>query len=740
MWLINYIDSIEAPFNCVNCKFGQDGISKTLYQIPVNAVVHYNNNYPNISNQQVEAYINGVNKYFEESDVLIHLYIRCSIKQLPSDKAYVNTVLERGQIFDADNESNCLNIHFVNDVDPNIVGGDFNGMAKYPWVPAKYKIIVATYNSMSSINTLAHEIGHSLGLPHTFNKNICRNDCFQECVSRTRTQETKCFFTAGKKKCEVNGDGFCDTDADVKYDDDYIESYNCSSVTFTSNAENCKMNDNYGDNFFSTGNNNALKNIMSYWSSCREDLTKMQRGAMYLYTIKSGPIPSQNNNTAFYDNPDLDVYENDNYYQPYPFSSFTITNVITLNSIQYHTFHHTYNPTTACDIDWLYFKNNTGGIKSFIIQTMEVIGKPKPDTKITLYNVNASTGALGAQIATHDNINTTNKFSKLIRNLAVGSYAVKIENKITSTSDEGSKGHYYIRVDDCYEKNQIYIQADNYVCSNTKTASLVNAPTGTNYTITWTAVGLTLTGPVNGTSVQYYRSSPGFSGKLIATITSNNGCGSYSVEKEINIAAPRSWSSPFGLNTSCDFGLETGLPIKFLQGSTGVISITFNDHLSNGITGFEWDLSAACGYQVSTNTYTTSLGLRSDFTFQASSNSPGACGSISVRPVNECGEKGNWKTKSVELVASCGGGWSMMISPNPSNSYIRLELSNENTKSLIQNPYRIEIVDLYGKTYYSTSSDEKVQNIDISNMKEGMYKAIIYIDSQILSQSINISR
>ncbi len=36
-WLNNFVDSIEAPFNCTNCRLG-DGPTKTLYQIPLNVV------------------------------------------------------------------------------------------------------------------------------------------------------------------------------------------------------------------------------------------------------------------------------------------------------------------------------------------------------------------------------------------------------------------------------------------------------------------------------------------------------------------------------------------------------------------------------------------------------------------------------------------------------------------------------------------------------------------------------
>lgn len=73
-WLNSFIDSIEAPFNCTNCRQA-DGLSKTLYQIPINAIVYDHADYPNLSNEQVEQYIRGVNKIFKDNSVLIQFYL-----------------------------------------------------------------------------------------------------------------------------------------------------------------------------------------------------------------------------------------------------------------------------------------------------------------------------------------------------------------------------------------------------------------------------------------------------------------------------------------------------------------------------------------------------------------------------------------------------------------------------------------------------------------------------------------
>lgn len=86
-------------------------------------------------------------------------------------------------------------------------------------------------------NTLAHELGHTLGLSHTHAKgkysskdNAECNNCNQESVNKNRNQEAYCWFkfSAGKK-CDRNADGLCDTDADPNWNRKI--STDCSTYT-----------------------------------------------------------------------------------------------------------------------------------------------------------------------------------------------------------------------------------------------------------------------------------------------------------------------------------------------------------------------------------------------------------------------------------------------------------------------------------------------------------------------------
>lgn len=110
----------------------------------------------------------------------------------------------------------AIKMHFVNSI---IIDGDESaGKAQFPYERNSYAFGISRN---SRIETPTHEMGHVLDLVHTHesarsnaaNNGAC-GPCNQESVSRTRTQGA-CVLTGPiPKKCEVNGDGFCDTPAD----------------------------------------------------------------------------------------------------------------------------------------------------------------------------------------------------------------------------------------------------------------------------------------------------------------------------------------------------------------------------------------------------------------------------------------------------------------------------------------------------------------------------------------------
>ncbi|MBX9785619.1 MAG: hypothetical protein K2X48_20235 [Chitinophagaceae bacterium] len=217
-YLLNLVDSMEgSPSSRI--------IPRTL-RIPVTAwVYHINNPGDNITDNVVEQYINAVNQFLADNNSRIRLYLRCNVNHITDNRFYNNiSGSNSNTMFDSYYTPRTFNIHFTN----NTADGFARG--RFPWKNNPYTCFIPTFWSNPFVgnsffvplaNTLAHEIGHGLGLLHTHDGNRGNKDnngecgdCYQESVSRTRQQGVFCISTAGKKKCEVNGDALCDTDAD----------------------------------------------------------------------------------------------------------------------------------------------------------------------------------------------------------------------------------------------------------------------------------------------------------------------------------------------------------------------------------------------------------------------------------------------------------------------------------------------------------------------------------------------
>ncbi len=275
------------------------------------------------------------------------------------------------------------------------------------------------------VNIILHELGHTLGLAHTHDKrgngnNGNAGNCYQEAVSRTRTQGIGCLRTSGLRKCEVNGDMLCDTEADPLLSANNVN----TGCAYTGGGT-----DNWGDAWTP-----PTTNYMSYSrSACQTTFTQMQRGVMYFYAAHSMTSfwPTRTivaNAPTFYRNGYVDVYENDNFWAN--------TAPIPPSENQYRALHG--RSTPAGDVDWLRFTVNT--TDTYTLETSSANIQVNPDTWLDLFTVNAN-GAVGTTPLVSDDDSGDGYFSKIVRSLAPGNYALRVRGYNASVT-----GPYSLKV------------------------------------------------------------------------------------------------------------------------------------------------------------------------------------------------------------------------------------------------------------------------------------------------------
>lgn len=293
----NYLDKLGTMDAATRMNKDMFTIQSTAYYIPIKAWIYREDNGAgNISLNQLEQIITELNDIYND-DTNIHFYLLCDIEEV-NDSDYANYGDTYFNTFASNNrELGAINVHFLmhsyNTSDPNPFER-WAGVAKWPDDNPNYACAVIERFLPDQVNSVAHEIGHTLGLYHTHhpgrNNNHLKNedcgDCYQESVSRTRKQGLACVSTIGARKCAVNGDFLCDTDADpaLFWNGRSPESYigaNCNYLTGSGGS------DNWGSTW-----QPGVSNIMDYAPpDCRFYFSPLQVSKMYSY-IGGINIPS----------------------------------------------------------------------------------------------------------------------------------------------------------------------------------------------------------------------------------------------------------------------------------------------------------------------------------------------------------------------------------------------------------------------------------------------------------------
>lgn len=183
---------------------------------------------PGVSEAAIQSQITTVNSKLAPINLSLTI---CEFRYIENYRydLFVNAT-EEDELTTLYNEPNTINMYFVQ------VIVDMPLAAGYAYMPGGKDVIVITKGGLSA---MPHEVGHFLGLPHTFeggNELVERTDCYN------------------------TGDGFCDTEADP------YNSSNSGALDANCNYKGQPAKDSNGDWYVP-----PVTNIMSYWGcECEE--------------------------------------------------------------------------------------------------------------------------------------------------------------------------------------------------------------------------------------------------------------------------------------------------------------------------------------------------------------------------------------------------------------------------------------------------------------------------------------
>jgi len=695
-YLSHLLSGLGYPVNAPNVRVEQG--NQVRYKIPVKFWVYRNSDGTgDVDLTDIQIWMDSLNHYFRINNTGIRLYQLEEVEFINNTNlTSVGKLAEVGNWINGRHVNRAANVHVVNDI---------KNAAGYFTIFPKRAIFLQTGGfgaTRVNSSTMVHEMGHLLGLFHTHQFYKFRGWPFENClvepVDRYRTFafSTLCnpyLLFVGKRKCELTGDGLCDTPADP--------------IITTNDHSNCQWNANhhandiYGDSYTNPPSGSQspnVRNFMAYGNhACRSQFSYSQIGVM-IHSIES-PLGGNYARKNEWTDPSVvfDTFEPDN--------SFVTRRNLPLNDVQHHTFHTEYSGALYNDTDWLDFTVTESGL-FYTIKTLAVAGQPSADTEIRLYAIHENIPTL---LTSNDNAGAST-YSQIQQTLAAGQYAVEVVNKMPSAA-----GHYNIVLYNCADPQALAITGPSHVCSTNTSFSLVGVPSGA--AIAWQHSGNVLYVAGQGTASFTVRSSGSGSGFVSATV-----CGNITVpQKTFQVGTPQ-------FSNAHIRGVPyTGSPVSLCPGS---------HWLGASAEG------ASISWMVPFPHVVTGSGTYVDFTLPSSFSST----TITASANNTCGV--STLAFYIQRAAYCPSGYSMNAYPNPAEDELTVEWAEldslgaqyDASSEKMETDYEIVLYNAQRTKVFEAQTKKRVLKIPVRNLPPGYYYLNVLSKEATLQKQILIER
>ncbi|MBN2300829.1 MAG: zinc-dependent metalloprotease [Acholeplasmataceae bacterium] len=279
--------------------------------LPLKIIIHrdFGGNNAAMSDADAIQLLQGINLALDNTDSDIRLYLKCEIQHV--DNTNVNNSLDTDQqfedMFGMERDPKAVNLHILRNDANSTSSSWLTGRAVFPFETNDKSFAILTHpeigvdNMIDFISTAVHELGHVFNLRHTHMCDRCdpyipnkdASKCFQESVSRSKTNGILCVSTYNEVKCEINGDYLCSTDASPGALWWEVNEITCAYTTFWEDKWN---------EYFAP----QVNNFMQYtYGNCRDLFTDEQHSIMNLYAFMLMYEDLNNGTYEFYYNSDI---------------------------------------------------------------------------------------------------------------------------------------------------------------------------------------------------------------------------------------------------------------------------------------------------------------------------------------------------------------------------------------------------------------------------------------------------